>query len=121
MNIQTRRTFDPLSVALLILCLLLEGLFIRQYGSVTAVLRTYDALSAGRSGLISLIAGIGPMLPFLLIMIAGALTSKEILMQDTRQTVLINAVAAAALLALPFVMLASVNGALQNVIHQMGR
>ena len=121
MNIQTRRTFDPLSVALLILCLLLEGLFIRQYGSVTAVLRTYDALSADRSGLISLIAGIGPMLPFLLIMIAGALIGKEILMQDTRRTVLINAVTAAVLLALPFMLLASLDGALRDVIHQIGR
>ena len=121
MDIQTRRTFDPLSVALLILCLLLEGLFVRQYGSVTAVLRTYDALGAGRSVMVSLIAGTGPVLPLLLIMTTGALTAKEILMHDARRTVLINAVAATLLLALPFAMLATVNGAMQSVIHQMGR
>lgn len=121
MSTRITRTLHPLSITLLALCLLLELLFIRQYSSITTTLHVYDALGAGRSGLVALIAGVGPILPLVLMLIAGALITKEFWIRDPNRTVLINAVAAAVLLILPFVMLTFINGAVQNIIHQMGR
>ena len=114
------RTFHPLSIALLALCLLLELLFIRQYGSITATPHVYKALDAGHTGLVALIAGVGPIQPLLLMLITCALIAKEFWIHDPSRTVLINAVAATVLLVLPFAMLTIVNGAVQNIIHQMG-
>ncbi|WP_424951714.1 hypothetical protein [Deinococcus sp.] len=83
-------------------------------------LHVYKALDAGHTGLVALIAGVGPIQPLLLVLIACALIAKEFWIHDPSRTVLINAVAATVLLVLPFAMLTIVNGAVQNIIHQMG-
>ena len=111
---------DRVSLALLGLCLFAEVLFLMKAWSIERVLGVYDQLRLPRSGAVWLVALVLHLLPHLLVLVTELLVVKAFRMQRPGRSMLINAVKAAALFVLPFVLLAVTNRALLNVVRQLG-